>query len=117
MEKVNILYLYLQRKLLEAANELYAKKGFLYEEQRWEEIESRKKNGKLVSEMHFSVARQHLNEHYNIPLKLCTPILYELKNLELAEIEGKQQHMKIRLINIHKGRLIDKTNKIYQICL
>lgn len=117
VEKINILYIYLQRKLLEATNGIFAKQGYLSEEERWQEIQSLKKDGRLITEISFAKARQHLNEHYNIPLRLATPILYELRNLELAKIEGKYNHMKIIIINVNKGRLIDQTNKIYQICL
>lgn len=113
----NLLYIYLQRKLLEAANGIHAKRGALSENDRSSKIDELQENGKLNIEIPFATARQHINEHYNIPLKLTTPILYIMRDLELVEITGKFNHMKLKIINIKRGNLIQQTNKLYSICL
>lgn len=113
----NILYIYLQRKLLEAANGIHAKRGALSEQDRARQIDDLKANGKLHCELPFATARQHINEHYNIPLRLATPTLYVMRDLKLIEIEGKFNHMKVRIINIKKGNLLQESNKLYSICL
>lgn len=115
-ETNNLLYIYLQRKLLQATNQVTSSKGFITEESRNERIEELQKDGRLNLELDFTQAKQVLNKWHNIPNKIVIPIIYIMRDLELLEIKGKFNHMKIRIINIHKGRLISKTNQLYSIC-
>jgi hypothetical protein len=120
-DKNNILYVYLQKKLLEAANGISNKKlsrkaySHDLQIQRDNMIEDLKKNGKLQTELPFLQAFELLNRGYNLPSNMVTPILYIMRDMELLNIEGKYNHMKIKIINIHKGRMIQKTNTLYKI--
>ena len=116
MEKTNILYLYLQRKLLEAANNIHAKNGYRDEKNRIDAINNLKEIGKLNVELKFGDAQKVLAKHHNISSRVITPILYEMRNLNLIKIEGYTNHLKVKIINIHKGKLIDQSNKLYRIC-
>lgn len=115
-ETNNLLYIYLQRKLLEAANGITAKRGFLSEDQKIEKIDELKDAGKLVTEMPFTEAKKVLNYWHNIANKVVVPCLYVMRDLELIEIEGKYNHMKVKIVNVHRGNLIKETNKMYSVC-
>lgn len=110
----NLLYIYLQKKLLYSINNISTKRSD--EEDIEKQIELLKSEGRLISEIPFSKARQIINEYHNIPSNLTTPILYIMRDLKLLKIEGKFQSMKVQIINIHKGKLLSKPNKIYSIC-
>lgn len=72
---------------------------------------------RLIVHIPFVEARKIINKYYNIPLKLTTPILYIMQDLQLIKIDGKFQSMKIEIINISKGKLISQSNKLYSVCL
>lgn len=116
VEKINILYLYLQRRLLEAANNIDANNGRVTQDKRFQMIEDLKSQGKLNTEINFADVKKLLRKSNNLPFNITIVALYAMQDLELLKIEGKYNHMKVRLINIHKGRFIEHSNKIYKIC-
>jgi len=113
----NLLYIYLQRKLLHSVNNIISKSCKMSEEEKDKFISDLISNNKLIVNIPFVEARKIINKYYNIPLNLTTPILYIMQDLELIKIDGKFQSMKIEIINISKGKLISQSNKLYSVCL
>lgn len=110
----NLLYFFLQRKLLEAVNNINFK---MNEESKITLLDELKDSGKLKTELSFKEAKVILNKYHNIPYRVLVPCLYVMKNLELIEITGQFNHMKVKVINIHRGNFIKDSNKLYSICL